>query len=102
MYRGNIWMAAAGRGSGFPQKTAPGRFVTDELCTNDLESHRAPEVGINGFVGYSHATASELHRCSVLISKNLVVIKTKLRRNLRKRLGLRRDSSPQRANRTEL
>jgi hypothetical protein len=34
--------------------------------------------------------------------ENLVVLKTELRRNLRKWLGFQRDSLPQRANRTEL
>jgi hypothetical protein len=84
MYRGYIGMADAGCCSGFPQETAPGRFITDELCANDLESHGASELGINGFVGYSHATAPELHRCSIFIFENLVVLKTELRRKGRK------------------
>jgi hypothetical protein len=76
--RGYIGMTNTGRGSGFPHETAPGRFIIDELCANDLESHRAPEMGINGFVGYSHATASELHRFSIFASKKLVVLKMEL------------------------
>jgi hypothetical protein len=95
-------MTNTGRSSGFPHETAPGRFVPDELCTNDLESHRAPQVGIDRLVGYSHTAVSEFHRCAIFVFENLVVLKTELRRNLRKRLGLRRDSSPQRANRTEI
>jgi hypothetical protein len=92
-------MTNTGRSSGFPHETAPGRFVPDELCTNDLESHRAPEVGINGFVGYSHAAASELQRLFVLISKNLVVIKTKLGRGIRNRIALGFEWPAQGANR---
>ena len=53
MDRGDIGMTDAGGRPGFPQETAPGRFVTEELCINDLEGHRTPEVGIDGFVGYS-------------------------------------------------
>src|SRR5260221_13858025 len=101
-YRSHIGMTNTGRGSGLPHETAPGRFVPDELCTNDLQSHRAPEEGINGFVRYSHATASELHRCSIFVFENLIVLKTELRRNGRKGLRLRRDSSSQRANWTEI
>jgi len=88
MHRGYIGMADAGCGPGFSEETAPGGFVTDELCTNDLESHRAPEVGIHGFVGDSHAAASELHRLSVFVFEDLVVLKTELRRNGQNRLGL--------------
>ena len=84
MDRGDIGMADAGCSPGFSKKTAPGRFVTDELSTNDLESHRAPQVGINGFVGYSHSTVAELHRRSIFVFENLIVIKTKLGRILRK------------------
>ena len=46
-------MTDAGFGPCFPRETVPGRFVTDELCADDLQSHREPEVGIDGFVGYS-------------------------------------------------
>ncbi len=83
-YGSHIGMTNTGRGPGFPQETASGCFVTDELCRDDLESHRAPEVGINGFVGYSHATTTELLRCSIFVFENLVVLKTELRRNGRK------------------
>ena len=38
----------------------PGRLVPDELRTNNLQSHWAPEVGIDRFVGYSHAAMPEL------------------------------------------
>jgi hypothetical protein len=78
-----IRMADAGCGSGFPQEAAPGRFVPDELRTNDLESNWAPEVSIDGFVGDSHATASELHGCSIFVFENLIVLKTELRRSIR-------------------
>jgi hypothetical protein len=102
MDRCDIGMVHAGCCPGFSQETAPGRFVPEELCTNDLERHRGPEVGINGFVGNSHATASELHRGSIFVFEDRVVLKTELGRNVRKGLGPRRDSSLQRTNRTEL
>ena len=91
-------MADAGRNPGFSQETAPGSFVTEELCTNDLQSHRAPEVGIDGFVGYAHAAMPKFERLSVLISKNLIMLKTKLRRASRNGTGLRRESLLQGAN----
>jgi hypothetical protein len=36
----------------------------------------------NGFVGYSHATVSELHRRSVFVFENRVVLETELRRRV--------------------
>src|ERR1700746_3079327 len=98
MYRGHIGMADAGCCSGFPQETAPGRFVPDELCANDLESHRAPEVGVNGFVGYSHTAMPELKRFSVLVSENLVVLEAELGRGIRNRIALGFDGASQGAN----
>jgi hypothetical protein len=57
--------------------------VTDELCADDLQSHWAPEIGIDGFVGYSHAAMPELEPLSVFVSKNLVMLKTELGRSIR-------------------
>ena len=91
-------MVDAGGGPGFSKKTAPGRCVTEELCTNDLQSHRAPEVGIDGFVGYSHAAMPELQGLSVLISQNLVMLKTKLGTGGQDRITLGFDNPPQGAN----
>src|ERR1700746_2536326 len=98
MYRGDIRVVDAGCGPGFPQETAPGSFVTDELRTNDLQSHRATEVGIHGLVGYPHASMPQLQGLSVLVSKNLVMLKTKLRRAIRIGIGLRPESLLQGAN----
>src|ERR1700741_2478839 len=60
MDRGDTRMVDAGCGPRFPQETAPGSFVTDELRANDLQSHRATEVGIDGLVGYPHASMPQL------------------------------------------
>src|ERR1700756_2717284 len=98
MYRGDIGMLNAGRGPGFSEKTAPGRFVTEQLRTNDLQSHRAPEVGIDGLIGYSHAAMPQFKRFSVLVSKDLVMLKTKLGTAIRNRIGLRSEGLLQGAN----
>jgi hypothetical protein len=98
MDRGDIGMVDAGCGPGFPQETAPGRFVTEELCTNDLQSHRAPEVGIDGFIGYSHASMPQFQGLSVLISRNLVMLKAELGRGIRNRVALGLASTAQGAN----
>jgi len=50
--------------SGFSYETAPGRFVTGELFTDDLQSRRAPEARINGFAGYSRAARPRLTAAS--------------------------------------
>src|ERR1700751_3630123 len=52
--RSHICMVDAGCSSSFPNETATGRFVADEFCANDLQSHWASEMGINGLIGYSH------------------------------------------------
>src|ERR1700751_3108951 len=98
MDRRDIRMVDARRRPRFPQETAPGSFVTDELRANDLQSHRATEVGIDGLVGYPHASMPQLKRLSVLVSKNLVMLKTKLRRAIRIGIGLRPESLLQGAN----
>jgi len=87
---GDIGMVDAGRGPGFSKKTAPGRFVTEELPIDDLESHRAPEVGINRFIGNSHAAMPELEWPSVLVSKNVVMLETKFGRGIRRRFAMAR------------
>ena len=51
-----------------------------------FQSHRAAEVGIGGFVGYSRAAGSELKRCSVFIFEHLVVFKLQIGRNVLKGL----------------
>src|SRR5215469_7381830 len=84
----DVRMVDAGCGPGFPQKTAPGALVTDELRTNDLQGHRGPEVGIDRLIGYSHAAMPELQRLSVLISENLVMLKTEFGRGVRNRIAL--------------
>jgi hypothetical protein len=98
MYRGNIRMVDARCGPGFSQETAPGSFITDELRSNDLESHRTAEMGIDRLVGYSHAAMAELQRLSVLISQNLVMLETKLGRGIRNRIALGFESPAQGAN----
>jgi hypothetical protein len=88
MDRGDVWMMDACRGPGFPQETAPGRFVTEELCIDNLQGHRAAEVRVDGFVGYSHAAMPEFQRLAVLISQNLVMLKAEFRRDIRGRIAL--------------
>jgi hypothetical protein len=58
--------------------------------TNDLESHGAPEVGIDGFVGYSHAAMTQFQGLSFLISENRVMRETELGRGIRRRFAMAR------------
>jgi hypothetical protein len=59
-------------------------------------------MDVKGLVGYADRPATELNRRSIFVLENPVLIKTKLGRNVRKRLGLVCDSSPQRTNRAGL
>src|ERR1700747_508609 len=95
MHRGYIRMMDAGCGSGFPQETETGSGVANELRIDNLQSDWAPEVGIDGFVGYSHAAMAKLQRLSVLISKNLVVFKAELGRGGQARITLGFENSAQ-------
>ena len=54
--------------------------------------------GIDGFIGYSHAAMPELQRLSVLVSQNLVMLKTKLGRNIRDGIALGFENAAQGAN----
>jgi hypothetical protein len=82
----------------FSEETAPGRFVTDELRTNDLESHWAPKVGIDGFIGYSHAAMTQFQGFSVFVSKNLVMLKAELGGGGRDRITLGFENAMEGAN----
>jgi hypothetical protein len=78
------------------RKTAP-RLLCYSLAnkTNDLESHGAPEVGIDRLVGYSHAAMPEFQRLSVLIPEDLVMLETELGRGIRNRIALGLESPAQ-------
>jgi hypothetical protein len=52
-------------------------------------------MGMDGFVGYSHAAMPKLQRLSVLIPENLVMLKTELGRGIRNRIALGFESSAQ-------
>jgi hypothetical protein len=58
-------------------------------------------VGINGFVGNSHAAAAELHRRSIFVFENRVVLKTELRRRVQNGFALGFGNLSQSANGTK-
>src|SRR5208283_1697453 len=60
----------------FPQKTKPRRLVADIFFTDQLQSNRKPQVDIEGFIGYTHCTATQLDRFSIFARHDLVVLKS--------------------------
>src|ERR1700747_3657294 len=57
---GNIRVANARRRPGFAEKTKPCRFITEISFTDDLQSHRAVQINVEGLVSDAHCTATQL------------------------------------------
>src|SRR5215469_5579281 len=73
------------RSPGLTQKTKPCRFVTEISLTDDLQRHRAAEIGIECLVSDTHRTPSQLDRFAIFARHQFIVLKS-LRRLFRCRL----------------
>src|SRR5580704_18388333 len=63
----------------------PCRFITEISFTDDLQSHRAVQINVEGLVSDAHCTATQLEWFPVFARHQLVVVKS-LRWLLRHRL----------------
>src|ERR1700756_3835703 len=77
---------AAARASRRKRLRAEAFPMNCELMILRATVHR--RVGIDGFVGYAHATMSELERLSILISQNPVMSEMELGRDIRNGIAL--------------
>src|ERR1700757_1766559 len=60
----------------FPQKTKPGRLVTEISLANDFKRHGTLQIDVERLVSNPHRTATQLDRFSVFACHKLIVLES--------------------------